>query len=106
MHFDGRKSCMCLNIKTLFNFDPPATDDEIRASAIQFVRKLSGYKHPSKTNEKAFNLAVSKIEVVVRELIGSLETSTPAKNREVEAAKVKMRFSKQSSASRQFTQKR
>ena len=82
---------MCRNIKTLFNFDPPATDEEIRASAVQFVRKLSGSTHPSKTNEAAFELAVDKVELAARELIDSLVTSAPPRNREAEAAKAKQR---------------
>jgi hypothetical protein len=82
---------MCRNIRTLFNFEPPATDDEIRASALQFVRKLSGFTHPSKTNEEAFERAVGEVADAARRLIGSLETSAPARDREVEAAKAKAR---------------
>lgn len=82
---------MCRNIKTLFNFDPPATDEEIRASALQFVRKLSGTSKPSQANEAAFELAVDKVEAVARELIDSLVTSVPPRNREEEAAKAKLR---------------
>jgi hypothetical protein len=82
---------MCRNIKTLFNFDPPATDEEIRASAIQFVRKLSGSTRPSKANEAAFELAVDTIEAVARELIDSLVTSAPPRNRDVEIARAKLR---------------
>ena len=82
---------MCRNIKTLFNFNPPATDEEIRASAIQFVRKLSGSTRPSKANEAAFELAVDKTEAVARELIDSLVTSAPRRDRDVEAAKAKLR---------------
>ncbi len=82
---------MCRNIKTLFNFNPPATDEEIRASAIQFVRKLSGSTRPSKANEVAFELAVDKTEAVARELIDSLVTSAPSRDRDVEAAKAKLR---------------
>ena len=82
---------MCRNIKTLFNFDPPATDEEIRASAVQFVRKLSGSTRPSKANEVAFELAVDRIEVVARELIDSLVTAAPPRNRDVEVAKAKLR---------------
>jgi hypothetical protein len=85
---------MCRNIKTLFNFAPSATDEEIRASAIQFVRKLSGFKQPSKANEMAFNLAVDKVEIVARELIDSLVTSAPPRNREVEVAKARLRYAK------------
>ena len=82
---------MCRNIKTLFNFDPPATDKEIRASAVQFVRKLSGSTRPSKANEVAFELAVSRIEVVARELIESLVTTAPPRNRDAEVARARLR---------------
>ena len=82
---------MCRNIKTLFNFDPPATNEEIRASAVQFVRKLSGSTRPSKENEVAFELAVGKIEAVARELIDSLVTSAPPRNRDAEVARAKLR---------------
>ena len=82
---------MCRNIKTLFNFDPPATDAEIRASALQFVRKLSGFTHPSKVNEAAFDRAVDDAAKVARRLIDALETNAPVKNREVEAAKARAR---------------
>jgi hypothetical protein len=82
---------MCRNIRTLFNFEPPATEDEIRASALQFVRKLSGYTHPSKANEPAFQRAVEEVADAARRLIDSLETSAPARDREVEAAKAKAR---------------
>jgi len=82
---------MCRNIKTLFNFDPPATDEEIRASAIQFVRKLSGSTRPSKANEAAFELAVDKVEAAARELVDSLVTSAPPRNRDAEVAKAKLR---------------
>jgi len=85
---------VCRNIKTLFNFCPPATDEEIRASALQFVRKLSGFTHPSKINEAAFELAVDKIELVAQELMNSLVTSAPPRSREVEAAKAKLRSTK------------
>ena len=80
---------MCRNIRTLFNFEPPATEDEIRASALQFVRKLSGYTHPSKANEPAFERAVDEVAEVARRLIDSLQTSAPARDREIEAAKAK-----------------
>jgi hypothetical protein len=87
---------MCRNIRTLFNFEPPATEEEIRASALQFVRKLSGFAHPSKANEAAFNLAVEEVSEVARRLLASLETASPPRDREVEAAKAreraKMRF--------------
>ena len=82
-------SLVCRNIKTLFNFAPPATDDEVRAASIQFVRKLSGYTAPSKTNQKAFDRAVEKTFKMARELIDSLETEAPPKDRAVEAAKAK-----------------
>jgi hypothetical protein len=82
---------MCRSIKTLFNFAPPATDEEIRAAALQFVRKLSGYTHPSKVNEKAFERATEDIFKVARTLIDSLETDAPPKDRAVEAAKAKLR---------------
>jgi hypothetical protein len=85
---------MCRNIKTLFNFDPPATEEEIRASALQFVRKLSGFQKPSKVNEAAFERAVEEVTRVVRELIESLETSAPPRNREEEAAKARARAAK------------
>ena len=82
---------MCRNIRTLFNFEPPATEDEIRASALQFVRKLSGFANPSKANEEAFARAVDEVAEAARRLINSLETSSPARDREVEAEKAKAR---------------
>ena len=82
---------MCRNIRTLFNFEPPATDEEIRASALQFVRKLSGFAQPSRTNEAAFARAVDEVTDVARRLLQSLETASPAKNRELEAAKARAR---------------
>ena len=82
---------MCRNIKTLFNFDPPATDDEISASAIQFVRKLSGSTKPSKLNEAAFNDAVEAITAVSKELLDSLVTSASPRDRQLEAAKARSR---------------
>jgi hypothetical protein len=82
---------MCRNIKTLFNFDPPATDDEIRAASIQFVRKLSGFNAPSHANEAAFNRAVEETFTVARRLVDSLVTTSVPKNREEEAAKAKAR---------------
>ena len=82
---------MCRNIRTLFNFEPPATEDEIRASALQFVRKLAGFAKPSRANETAFNQAVDEVTEVARRLLQSLETSSPARNREVEAAKARAR---------------
>jgi len=82
---------MCRNIRTLFNFAPPATDDEIRAASLQFVRKLSGFTAPSKTNEAVFERSVEDVFRVARRLVDSLVTSTPARDRAVEAAKAKAR---------------
>jgi hypothetical protein len=82
---------MCRNIRTLFNFEPPATEDEIRASALQFVRKLSGFQSPSKTNEAAFNHAVDEVSDAARRLLHSLATSAPPRDREVEAEKARAR---------------
>lgn len=82
---------MCRNIRTLFNFEPPATDEEIRASALQFVRKLSGFAQPSRANEAAFARAVGEVTDAARRLLQSLETASPAKNRELEAAKARAR---------------
>jgi hypothetical protein len=82
---------MCRNIRTLFNFEPPATDDEIHASALQFVRKLSGFTHPSKANEEAFNRAVHEVSHAAHHLLESLETASPPRDREVEAMKAKER---------------
>ncbi|HET7883295.1 MAG TPA: DUF2277 domain-containing protein [Acetobacteraceae bacterium] len=82
---------MCRSIKTLFNFDPPATDEEIRAAALQFVRKLSGFNTPSKVNEAAFGDAVDEVFEVARRLITQLETSASPRNREEEAEKAKQR---------------
>jgi hypothetical protein len=82
---------MCRNIKTLHNFKPPATDEEIRASAIQFVRKLSGFTKPSKANEDAFNQAVEDVTRSARKLIDSLVTTSPPRDREVEAVKARAR---------------
>ena len=78
---------MCRNIKTLFNFDPPATDEEIRAASLQFVRKLSGFTRPSQANEAAFDQAVEETAEIARRLLDSLVTNAPPKDREVEAAK-------------------
>jgi hypothetical protein len=83
---------MCRNIKTLYNFAPPATDDEIRASAIQFVRKLSGFTHPSKANEAAFDLAIDRVTEVAHDLLRSLVTNAPPRDRETEAAKARLRI--------------
>ncbi len=85
---------MCRNIRTLANFDPPATDDEIRASALQFVRKLSGSTHPSRANEAAFSRAVDEVTDAARRLIGSLETKASPRNREEEARKARERARK------------
>jgi hypothetical protein len=82
---------MCRNIKTLYNFAPPASDDEVRAASLQFVRKLSGFNAPSKANEAAFNEAVEEVFAAARKLIDSLETNAPPRDREVEAAKAKAR---------------
>ena len=82
---------MCRNIKTLFNFDPPATDEEIRAASLQFVRKLSGFNAPSKANEAAFNQAIEDVAEVARTLIDSLTTTAEPKSREDEAAKARAR---------------
>lgn len=82
---------MCRNIKTLFNFDPPATDEEIQAACRQFVRKLSGFNKPSKANHEAFEKAVRDASQVARVLLHSLETSAPPRDREVEAAKARAR---------------
>jgi hypothetical protein len=82
---------MCRNIKTLFNFDPPATDEEIRAASLQFVRKLSGFNAPSKANEAAFNAAIEEVFAAARRLIDGLETNAPPRDREIEAAKAKAR---------------
>jgi hypothetical protein len=82
---------MCRNIRTLFNFEPPATEDEVRASALQFVRKLSGFTEPSKANAPAFNRAVDEVSDTARRLLASLATASPPRNREIEAMKAKER---------------
>ena len=82
---------MCRNIKTLANFEPPATGNEIRASALQFVRKLSGANRPSRANDAAFNRAVEEVSDVARRLLGSLQTTSPARDRETEAIKARER---------------
>lgn len=82
---------MCRNIKTLYNFEPPATDDEIRASSLQFVRKLSGFARPSKANEQAFDRAVDKVAAAMHELLDALVTNAPPRDREVEAEKARAR---------------
>ena len=82
---------MCRNIRTLFNFEPPASEDEIRASALQFVRKLSGFNKPSQQNAAAFERAVEEVSGVARRLLASLHTSAPARDRDLEAEKAKAR---------------
>jgi hypothetical protein len=82
---------MCRNIRTLFNFEPPASEDEIRASALQFVRKLSGFTEPSRVNEAAFDLAVDEVAAVARRLLESLQTTRPPRDREEEAIKARAR---------------
>jgi hypothetical protein len=82
---------MCRNIKMLFNFDPPVSDEEIRAASLQFVRKISGFTRPSKANEDAFSAAVDDVAGVARRLLDTLETTAPPRNREEEAAKAKAR---------------
>ncbi len=82
---------MCRNIKTLHNFEPPASEDEIRASSLQFVRKLSGFARPSKNNEQAFNLAVDQVAQAARTLLASLTTNAPPRDRGIEALKAKAR---------------
>jgi hypothetical protein len=82
---------MCRNIRNLFNFDPPVSDEEIRNAAVQFVRKISGFTKPSKANEEAFNAAIAEVTEVSARLLRSMETNAPAKNREEEAAKAKAR---------------
>ncbi|CAN5413502.1 DUF2277 domain-containing protein [soil metagenome] len=87
---------MCRNIKTLFNFEPPATTDEVNASALQFVRKLSGFNKPSRSNEEAFNLAIDRVSAAAQELLNSLVTNATPRDRKIEAARAqkraKMRF--------------
>jgi hypothetical protein len=85
---------MCRNIKTLHNFVPPASEEEVRASSLQFVRKLSGFTKPSKANEDAFNRAVDKVTLAAQELLDSLVTNSPPRNREVEALKARTRSAK------------
>ena len=82
---------MCRSIKTLFNFDPPATDEEVRAAALQFVRKLSGFNTPSKANAAAFDAAIDEVFLAARRLMDSLETTAAARDREVEACKARQR---------------
>ena len=82
---------MCRNIKTLFNFEPPATDEEIRAASLQFVRKLSGFNKPSKANEEAFNEAIEDVAAIARKLIDSLVTTAEPRDREIEAERARRR---------------
>ena len=82
---------MCRNIKTLFNFDPPVTEEEVRAASLQFVRKISGFTKPSKANEAAFQAAIDEVAAISSRLLHSLDTTAPPKNREEEAAKAKAR---------------
>ena len=82
---------MCRNIRTLFNFEPAATDDEVRAASLQFVRKISGFTKPSKANEAAFELAVDRVSAVAQELLNSLVTTAEPKNRDIEAERAKAR---------------
>lgn len=90
---------MCRNIRTLYNFVPPATDEEIRASALQFVRKLSGFTAPSRTNEAAFQRAVDEVTDAARRLLASMETASRPRNREADAAKAKARMKERFGAS-------
>ena len=85
---------MCHNIRTLFNFEPPATGEEVNASAIQFVRKLSGFTKPSKANEAAFNAAVDEVAVIAQRLLNALQTTQPPRDREIEAQKRRARSAK------------
>jgi hypothetical protein len=87
----SKELSMCRNIRTLFNFEPPATEDEIRASALQFVRKLSGFNVPSKANEETFNQAVAEVADAARRLLSSLATNRPPRDREAEAEKARVR---------------
>jgi hypothetical protein len=95
---DMRRTRMCRNIKVLFNFDPPVTDEEVRAAALQYVRKVSGFHKPSKANEAAFLAAVEDVAAASRNLLRSLETSAPPRSREQEAAKARSRASRRFSA--------
>ena len=89
---------MCRNIKTLYNFEPPATREEIREASLQYVRKISGFNSPSKTNRAAFIMAVDAIAVITRELLNSLDTTMPPRNREVEAARRRHRYAQRAAA--------
>src|ERR1700757_2602591 len=88
---DARNQAMCRNIKMLFNFDPPVTEEEIRAASLQYVRKISGFARPSHANEAAFNRAVEEVAAASARLLASLETTSPHRSREEEAAKAKAR---------------
>lgn len=90
-HAERENACMCRNIKTLFNFEPPATDEEVRAASLQFVRKLSGFNKPSKANEEAFDRAIEQVTAVARELIDSLVTNADPRDREIEAERARQR---------------
>ncbi|WP_240417735.1 DUF2277 domain-containing protein [Paenibacillus periandrae] len=92
---------MCRNIKTLFNFDPPATEEEIHAAALQFVRKISGFTEPSKANEEAFNRAISEVAVVARNLLDNLVTNAESRNREVEIERARARNEKRFGAAKE-----
>ena len=83
---------MCRNINTLFNFDPPATEDEVRAASLQFVRKISGFTRPSHANQEAFDRAIDEVAAAARRLLDSMVTNAPPKDREVEAAKARTRY--------------
>jgi hypothetical protein len=85
---------MCRNIRTLFNFDPPATDEEIHAASLQYVRKITGYNKPSKVNEEAFNQAINEITMITKNLLNAMETSSEPRNREVEAERARIRSAK------------
>jgi hypothetical protein len=89
--FASKETPMCRNIKTLFNFEPPASEDEVRASALQFVRKLSGFNKPSQANEAAFERAVDEVSAAARKLLASLHTHAPARDRDTEAEKARER---------------
>jgi hypothetical protein len=89
---------MCRNIRTLHNFEPPASEDEIQAAALQYVRKISGYTKPSRANQEAFDHAVEAVAAISRELLDALTTSSPPKDREVEAAKARARFERRRAA--------
>jgi hypothetical protein len=89
---------MCRNIRTLYNFEPPATDDEVRAAAVQYVRKVSGFNKPSKANAESFERAVDAVAAASKQLLGELSTSAPPKDRDVEAAKARARFEQRQAA--------